>query len=283
MKKTILSILVVVGLFATQAVMAGGGWPQKKGKGFFKLGQSFIISDAFYDPSGDIVDITTISLYTTSIYGEFGLTNRLTGVIYVPFFVRSTLNEVERRQSGTIEPGDELNSFGDTDIGFKYALTLDKKYAVSAGITFGLPLGENQGGDTGILQTGDGEFNQLVSVDVSRSFYPAPIYATVSTGFNNRTNNFSDEFRFGFEVGYTGFKNTTLALKVNGIESLNNGDPDGTANGVFSNNTEYLAIAPEINYDISDSFGLTASAAFAAYGRRILASPNFGIGAYLKL
>lgn len=282
--KKLSSTLIVLSLLASQLLYAGGGWPQKKGKGFFKLGQSFIISDSFYDANADIIDITTISLYTTSVYGEFGFTDRLTGVVYVPFFVRSTLNEVERRQSGTIEPGDELNAFGDTDIGLKYALTLDKKYAVSVGVTFGLPLGEDQGGDTGILQTGDGEFNQLFSVDVSRSFYPAPVYASVRTGFNNRTENFSDEFRYGFEIGYTGFKNVTLALKAGGVESFNNGDTSGAlGNSIFSNNTEYFSISPEVNYDVSDSFGLTASIAFAAYGRRILAAPNVGFGAYLKL
>lgn len=284
MKKTLLSTLILLGVLVSQIAFAGGGWPQKKGKGFFKLGQSFIISDSFYDANGDIIDVTTISLFTTSIYGEYGFTDRLTGVVYVPFFVRSTLNEVERRQSGTIEPGDELNAFGDTDIGLKYALTVDKKIALSVGLTVGIPLGEDQGGESGILQTGDGEFNQLLSLDASHSFYPAPVYVSTSIGFNNRTKNFSDEFRYGFEIGYTGFKNITLALKAIGVESFNNGDTSGSlGNSIFSNNTEYFSFAPELNYDVSDSFGLTASAAFAAYGRRILASPNFGVGAYLKL
>ncbi|MEL7004608.1 MAG: hypothetical protein AAFN93_18015 [Bacteroidota bacterium] len=277
-------IFILLALFTSQLVLAGGGWPQKKGKGFFKLGQNFIISDSFFDPNGDIIDITTISLYTTSIYGEFGLTDRLTAVAYVPFFVRSTINEVERRQSGNIEPGDELNSIGDADIGFKYALTQDKKYAVSVGLTFGLAFGENQGGESGILQTGDGEYNQLISIDVSRSFYPAPIYATVSTGFNNRTRDFSDEFRYGFEIGYTGFKNFTLALKAAGVASFQNGDASGVlGNSIFANNTEFFSITPEVNYDVSDKFGLSASIGFAPYGKRILASPNVGFGAFLKI
>jgi hypothetical protein len=84
---------------------AGGGWPQPKGKGFFKLGQNAIRSSAFFNPAGEVIDITTTSLYTTSLYGEYGLTGRLTGLFYFPFFVRGTLNEIRYRQSGNVEPG----------------------------------------------------------------------------------------------------------------------------------------------------------------------------------
>ena len=290
MKNIKLSTLLILLLFGSHQMLAGGGWPQKKGNGFLKLSQSFIISNSFFDGNADIIDNTTISVYTTALYGEFGITDRLTAVAYVPFFVRTTLNETQGIQTGRIiEPGDELSTFGDTDLTLKYALTVDKKYAVSVSLTAGLPLGEENPGEDSegngrILQTVDGEFNQMISFDVSRSFYPAPVYVSANAGFNNRTQGFSDEFRYGFEIGYTGFEKFTLALKFNGIESFQNGDVSGNniGNSIFSNNTEYLAVTPEVSYDISDNFGVSASAAFAPYGRRILAAPNFGGGVYLK-
>lgn len=287
MKKTV--TLIILTSLSLSSLLAGGGWPQPKNKGYFKLGQNFIISDQFYDLSGEIIDITTISLFTTSVYGEYGLTDRLTGIIYVPFFVRSTLNEVERRQSGNIEPGDEVNSFGDTDIGFKYALTQDSKIALSASLTFGLPFGKvaeglTDNGDPRILQTGDGEFNQLLFIDASHSFYPAPFYASVGAGFNNRTEGFSDEVRYSAELGYSGLKNFNLALKVYGVSSIQNGDEGGGAgSGVFGNNVEFLSFGPEISYNLSEQFGLVGSAAFASYGKNILASPNFGVGVFFNL
>lgn len=287
MKRIIILILLVT--FFSPVVRAGGGWPQPKKKGYFKLGQSAIISDQFYDLDGELIDLTTISLYTTSIYGEYGFTDRLTGILYMPFFVRSTLNEVERRQSGTIEPGDAVNSFGDTDIGLKYALIKDRKIAVAATLTFSLPFGKtaegfSDAGEPRILQTGDGEFNQLLTLEASTSFYPAPFYASVGAGFNNRTNDFSDEFRYSFELGYTGLKRFNLALKINGVESLRNGDPGGGAgNGIFGNNVEFLAISPEVSYNLNEKLGVVTSAGFAASGSNILAAPNYSLGLFLKL
>jgi hypothetical protein len=69
---------------------------------------------------------------------------------------------------------------------------------------------------------------------------------------------------------------------VYGVASFKNGDPGGTANGVFSNNMEYLSIAPELNYNLNDKYGLSAQAAFAASGERILAAPNYSFGVFMK-
>lgn len=275
---------LLVAMVAFGQARAGGGWPQPKKKGYFKLSQSVLRSSEFFNANGDIIDITTVSLYTSSIYGEYGFTDRLTGIVYAPFFVRSTLNEIERRPSGDVEPGDEVNGVGDFDLTVKYALNTGKKIALSASLTLGLPLGNDGGGRTGLLQTGDGEFNQLLTLYASHSFYPKPIYATVSVGVNNRTDNFSDEFRYGAEVGYTGIKNLVLALKINSIVSFFNGDDEAiSGNGVFANNTEFFSFTPEISYGLNDKFGVSASAGLALSGKRILASPNFGFGIYMKL
>ncbi len=281
--------LIIILVCIQTLAFAGGGWPQEKGKGYFKLGQNFIIADKFYDLEGEIIDITTISLYTTSLYGEYGITNRLTGVVYMPFFVRSTLNEVERRQSGMIEPGDAINSFGDTDIGIKYGWTPGKKIAIASTLMFGLPLGKTASGTTDsgeprILQTGDGEFNQLLMIEASHSFYPAPVYASVGLGFNNRTNGFSDEIRYSAEIGYQPIKNLNLAFKVYATKSTNNGDSGGGAgSGVFGNNVEYISYGPEISYTFKEKFGVVASAAYATGGQNLLAAPNYGFGVFLKL
>lgn len=279
MKKYILFTLLM-----TSAIMAvaGGGWPQPKKKGYFKFGQNFILSSKFFGPTGELVDITTIGLYTTSIYGEYGFTDRLTGVGYFPVFVRSTLNEVQFRQSGNTIPGDDFSSIGDAEIGFKYGLIVNKPIVVSGSILFGLPLGETSGGDSKILQTGDGEFNQMIRVDASHSFYPKPFYVSAYGAFNNRTNDFSDEVRFGFEVGAT-FNKFIPIFKLNAVQSLENGGASVVQNGVFSNNTEYISPSLELNYQFTEKIGFSATGAFAFTGQNILAAPNWGVGVYLKL
>ncbi len=276
--RTWLCLLIV---FGTQ-VAAASGWPQPRRGGYFKFGQNWIISDAFYSPSGDITTIRTNSLFTTSLYGEYGVSHRLTTLFYLPVFVRSTLAEVRYRQSGRVESAEFLNAVGDADVGFKYGLIVNKPVVVSASVLLGLPLGETSGGVSGILQTGDGEFNQLLRVDVSHSFYPRPFYASAYVGVNNRTQGFSDEFRWGAEVGYTSSKIIAVA-KLNVVESFFNGSDAVASNGVFSNNTEYVSPTLEVAYLLTESLGITVSAGYAFSGRNILASPNYGAGVFYKL
>lgn len=173
--KKIINLISLLTLSALS--FAGGGWPQPKGSGYYKLGQNWIIADSFYGPEGDIVGIRTTSLYTASFCGEYGITKRMTGILYFPFFVRNTLNEEQYSPSGTIVSGEALNALGDTDIAFKYGLIVDKPVVLSATLLLGIPLGKTAGGEGGILQTGDGEFNQMIRIDASTSFYPAPLYA----------------------------------------------------------------------------------------------------------
>ncbi|MCZ8215129.1 MAG: hypothetical protein O9262_02770 [Cyclobacteriaceae bacterium] len=275
-------ILFVVCLLTSVEVLAGGGWPQGKKRYYVKVGQNTIVSPYYYSPSGKIIDIRTTSLYTTSFYGEYGVNDRLTAILYLPFFVRATLNEVQYRQSGRVDEAEFLNAFGDTDISLKYTLIKDKPIVLSTTVLFGLPLGETRGGASGILQSGDGEFNQMLRVDASHSFYPKPLYVSAYVGFNNRTKNFSDDFRTGAEAGYT-FNNKFIAiLKLDVVQSFFNGSDLVADNGIFSNNTEYISPSVELAYAVKKNWGVSASAGFALAGRNILASPNLGVGIYLK-
>lgn len=275
-------LLFIASLLSSSSLLAGGGWPQPLHGGYFKLSQNYIGSRYFFGPDGTIVDITTVQLFTTSLYGEYGFTKRLTGIFYFPFIVRSTLNETVYNQSGQVVPGDHFQSIGDTDLAVKYALVLNKPVVVSATLILGLPLGKSSGGAGQILQTGDGEFNQMIRLDVSSSFHPKPLYVSAYMAFNNRTQNFSDEVRFGAEVGLT-LKKFIPVIKFNVVQSLFNGNAGAVQNGIFSNNTEYVSPTVELNYQWTDKIGVSGSGGFALSGKNILASPNWSVGIYLKL
>ena len=271
-------------------VFAGGGWPQPKGWGYFKLSQWWVISDQHFTDAGVIDPNTTNGLFNTSLYAEYGFTNRLTGIAYVPFFSRAYFNNTVSGTTGEIEiPGEAINSFGDTDLGLKYGLTLNKPVALSATLTFGLPLGNSSGGTAGNLQTGDGEFNQLLQIDAGSGFQVGKIaaYGNVYAGFNNRSKGFSDEFRYGIEGGVTLANNKlTLIGRLYGVKSFKNGDlpaDRSNATSVFSNNTEHLSISPEIAYSINDKWGVSATVGGAISGRLIFASPSYSFGVFYKL
>jgi len=282
--KKVYIIIISVFVFSGNALFAGGGWPIPKAKGYFKLSQLAIVANQYYSPSGEIIDISTASIYISSLYGEYGLTDRLGVTAYVPFFSRATLNEKVSPNGTLLAEGDAVNSLGDFDISLKYGLIVNKPIVVSATLTFGLPLGNSAGGDTQVLQTGDGEFNIMLGLEASRSFDKGKGYVNTLVAFNNRSENFSDEYRLGAEVGYRIFSKVSGALKVLSVNSFENGsDLETPSNGIFSNNIEYLAISPEVNYFVNDSFGISAGIGFAASGKRVLAAPSFSIGLFKSL
>ena len=278
MKKSgLICALFVIALPA----FAGGGWTKEKGKGYFKLSQNFIRGDNFYSGDAEIITIATTGVYTTSFYAEYGLTDRLEFSAYIPFFVRNAKNAVEFNDGVKIE-GDELNSFGDMILGLKYGIIQKGPVVLSGSLIFGVPSGNNAGGETKLLQTGDGEFNQMIRLDASRSFYPLPFYMSTHAAFNNRTNDFSDDFRWGIEAGYQ-FNKLWATVRINSVHSFFNGDAAITDNGIFANNTEYFSPAVELAYSFSKNWGASLEGGFAFFGRNILAVPSFTIGVYYDL
>jgi hypothetical protein len=279
MKHVIKTLLLIVFIFPI--TVFAQGWVKEKGKGYFKVAQNLVSSNEYFAPDGSAVPVTTISQFGTSIYAEYGLSSKITGLINFPFYVKQTINDVQFRQSGRTISGDEFGAVGDADLGIKYGFSQDKPIVLSTSLILGLPLGKVNGGSSGILQTGDGEFNQLIRLDASHSFYPKPIYVNVYSGFNNRTKDFSDEVRYGFEVGFP-FKKFIPILKVNGVASLKNGEALSSQGSLFANNIEYLSPSLDLNYQLNTKIGLSAAVAAAIYGKNVLRAPNYNFGVFMK-
>lgn len=280
MKK--MSVLLLLIILIQSVTFAGGGWTQKKGNAYLKVSQWWVRSGKFYNREANIINITTTGVYISSIYAEYGISNRITATIYTPFFVRSTLNKRQDPTGNLLSSGDELNGFGDVDLAIKYGLFQDKPIVLAVGLQIGIPSGNPSGGETQLLQTGDGEFNQMLTLEASHSLYPIPAYLSVSTGLNNRTNNFSDEFRYWLEAGYS-LKKLTAIFRIQGVKSFFNGDDNLTSgNGIFNNNVEFISYAGELIYTHNEKLGLTIGAASAISGRQILASNTYNAGIFYK-
>lgn len=285
-----IGILALAFFFFSENVFAGGGWPQPKGGGYFKLTQWWLVSDKHYTDVGLIDPNTTNGLFNTSIYGEYGFTDRLTGILYFPFFCRAYFNNtISGTTNEILIPGESINSIGDMDMSIKYGITLNKPIALSATLTIGLPFGNENGGTVGSLQTGDGEFNQMILMDAGAGFQISKVaaYTNVFAGVNNRTKGFSDEFRFGIEVGATFLhEKLTARAKLYGVSSFKNGDlPANRSNStsIFANNSEHLTFSPEFAVHLNNNWGISANYAVALSGNLIFASPSYSFGVFLKL
>jgi hypothetical protein len=276
-------------LLLTNMLLAGGGWPQPKNHGYFKLSQWWVVSNQHFTDVGLIDPNVTTGTFNTSIYAEYGFTDRFTGIVYFPFFSRVYTNNIVSGTTGkVILPGEAINTIGDTDISLKYGLLMNKPVALSATLTLGLPFGESNGGSQGNLQTGDGEFNQMLTFDAGTSFKigKANAYSNAYVGFNQRNGGFSDEWRFGVEVGATFLKNKITAIaRLYGIQSLQNGtrnDDNNSGTSLFANNSEHLTFSPEINYNIDDNWGVSFTYGTALSGKLIFANPSYSVGVFYK-
>jgi protein XagA len=275
--KNHLKILIISGLsiLLPPSVSNAQAWTKSKGHGFYKLDFSTIQATDVFNSTGDVVPFHPLNNNISSFYGEYGLTDKLTVLGYVPFYVRN----VQKAHNSL--PMMSNSNFGDVDLGFRYALPI-KKVAVAANLLLGIPTGNST--QKNELYTGDGEFNQLLKLAVGSG--GKRWWTQGALGFNNRTKNFSDELRYDFEFGYKFLNDRLLAiLKINGVESLNNGTVKAASTGLFSNNVEYLGISPEFLYYVNSkkTIGITGRAGFAAKGQNVLAAPMFSIGIFAEL
>lgn len=263
-------------------------WTNGKGKAYYKLAAWTLVADQHYTSSGQIDPNATRGNFTLSLYGEYGLTDKLDIISYIPFFTRIYQNaQVSGITGNVLQEGESLNAFGDLDIGVRYLLFKKNNFSFSTSLKFGLPTGENVGGSDGSYQTGDGEFNQLLTIDagISYQLFQKPSYAKTFIGFNNRTQGFSDEFQFGFETGIKLFDKLWILSKLHSVNSLQNGTltAQNTQGSIFANNIEYVAVGGEAAYYITKKMGITLNYTSAISGRIIYANPSISGGIFLDL
>lgn len=278
MKRISLLLIATLAIsFLPQTLLAGGGWTKKKGTGYYKVSHWWVNAAKQYTFDGNTAASPQEGIFNTSIFAEYGITDKLTGLLNLPF-------------SKSANDQESISGIGDVDLAFKYQLNKSgSKYAIAGTLQFGLPLGDDSGGTAGTLQTGDGEFNQLVRFDVSRSFSIGKVnaYANIYAGYNNRTNNFSDEFRAGGELGASFLNNRIWFItRIDMVESLQNGaESNAFSDGatVFANNTEFFAYTYEIAAYVTDKIGISAAQGNVFNASLIFASPSYSLGVFLDL
>lgn len=267
---------------------AGGPWPQPKGKGYFKLSEWWTVFSEHYTDTGLKDPNLTTGVFNTAVYAEYGLTDRLTTVVNVPFLSRNYMNNLRSATTNeVIIAGEAINTLGDIDLGLKFGL-LKGKIPIALTLTVGIPTGETGGGSLNALQTGDGEFNQMLQLDAGGGFNLGNMsaYASAYVGINNRTNGYSEELRFGLEAGL-GLFNQKLWFtgRLNVVESFKNGDTAETvtSTSLFANNSEFTSIGIEGNLYVTKNIGISAGMAGAVRGEIIAAAPSYTVGIFYDM
>jgi hypothetical protein len=286
MKKTIILSLLIM---FTCSFFTHAQWLEKKGNGYFKLSAWSLEAGQHYTNSGKIDPNATRGIFNLNLYGKYGLSDNWNVIAYIPFYVKSYQNnQVSQITNETLLKGEEFNSFGDMDLGVEYRLFKKSKYAFSTTLTLGIPSGDNKGGSDGSYQTGDGEFNQIIRFNAGASFFlfKHSFYAKSYLGFNNKTENFSDEVRAGIETGTSFFGSKLfLLLRSNMVNSLRNGslNASNSSGSIFANNVEFISIGGEVAWKFTKKIGLSFAYNSAISGKVIYAAPSYSAGVFYLL
>ncbi|MDD9949292.1 MAG: hypothetical protein OXU48_07155 [candidate division Zixibacteria bacterium] len=269
MSRIVFLAALLAGFILQTCTVFAGGWTHAPGKGYFKLNEQIIRSDSYFDPSGDRIDITDQSRYTTSLYGEYGLANRLTLVGYIPFYQRISEDRAgSEAKSGT----------GDWEVGARIGLLTNRATVVSIQIMAGLPLGDSFSDQQEVgLFTGDGEFNQLFMLQVGHSLWPTPGYLKAEIGFNSRESDFSDEIRYAVEAGFMIDERVGVSGWIRGAKAV------GTDEEWTVYDQQYVSFGPEMSFYFTPNAGITAGVTRYAGAHNVLDAPAWDIGLFLKL
>jgi len=284
MKKTYTFILLsLISIYTVSAQ-----WTKEKGNGYYKLSAWYLEADQHYTDTGKIDPNATRGQFNINLYGEYGISNKINVIAYIPFFSRTFQNNlVSGTTKEVTDPGEAINSVGDIDLGIRYGILQKPQFVLSADLLLGLPTGNDAGGSDGSYQTGDGEFNQLLraSLGVPFNLGNTPSYLKAFLGYNNRTQNFSDELRVGGELGVNLYKKLWLSGKINLVESLQNGSLSAqNSNGsIFANNVEYLTVGAEANFYITQKLGVSLNYTSAVSGKIVYAAPSYSAGIFLDI
>ena len=282
MKNKFSTKIVIAIIFLTNLLLAEG-WTKKTGKSFIALDYRFSAATKYHDNSGENIEIEELKDLAFNLYAEYGLTDDFTLRLNIPFY---KILDYDLPLCAACD-GNTLNNsgIGDLDFGFRYKLKTFGKTVLATSLTFGVPLSkENLYNDLESLPLGDGEFNQILGVEVGHSLYPFPGYISGSLKFNNRNEGFSDQLRLGVEGGYKISKKLLFNLRLSLLKSLKNGDME-IIEGIIpihSNNQEYLALRIGGFYNFYKNFGVAATANLGLYAINVLSAPVYSIGIYIK-
>jgi len=286
----LVTCIAILLFLVPQVLHAGGPWTKSKGKYYLKFSEWVLNFDKHYTDFGQTDPNITTGIYNTFLYGEYGITDRFTAIVNVNLFSRNTMNNLRSETTNDIiVKGDAINAIGDIDLAVKYSLSKPgANIPIALSLQLGIPTGVTGKGEFGNLQTGDGEFNQLVQLDVGKGFQLKSVagYFSTAVALNNRTKGFSEEFRYGAEVGLELIKSKLwVSSKFNVIKSFKNGKlaSDVNSTSIFANNSEFTSLGVEANFYVTKKIGLSVNFTSPLAGKIIAAAPSYNFGVFIDI
>jgi hypothetical protein len=281
---TIALLLAVV----CQAAFASGPWPRKKKEGYAQLGFTYVGYNSFFNENGDVTAMRrNVVDFTSQVYLEYGITDRLTLSTNLPFKYVTTFNEIANSDSTYFKDtvaSDGLFGLNTVMLGLKYNI-INKKVLFSAGLNAEANVAKYDSLST--LRTGPSTWVFHPYVSVGSSFLDGKLYTLLDAGYRIRTNKYSHEADFNFEFGGSWNYKTYFILNLAGRISMQNGSYDNNVTPVhpigrdlhtslYPNNQQYVGYGLKFIQKIGKVH--INAAVYSGFGQMVAAAPSYNLG-----
>lgn len=279
-------VLLFISIF--QSAFAGGPWPRKKNSGYAQLGFTYVGYNKLFNHEGKVVDLRrNVTDFTSQVYIDFGLTDRLTMVANLPFKYVATSSAIASADTSYFRdtvPSGNLFGLNNVMLGFKYNI-INKRVLFSAGLNAEANVAKYDSLTT--LRTGPSTFVIHPYLSTGTTFYQGKFYTQLDAGYRVRLKDYSDEVDFNFELGFSWNQKTYFIANVAGRftvgeGSLNNNVTPLSPNGrdlhtsLYPNNQQYVGYGLKFIQKIK-KVHLNAAVYFGT-GQMVAAAPSYNLG-----
>jgi len=267
----VIGALVLVFLIgALPALVEAGAWVLPKGRANIQV--AFLHQDTTerYFLDGERIPYFFEGHNRTSAFyidGRYGITDRLEGVVQVPFFLLRFDDLSDNRRS---------NGLGDVRAGLRYNLVRASPVA-TFDVRVKFPTGTFIN-DAEVVPVGEGQWDLDLAGELAHSFWPRPFYVNGRAGYRFRGPNdesgidFGDEIFWLVEGGYTLSERIGLKLVARGLHGK-----EGTSFGIpiETLKREAIYVEPGFIFRASPSWFVEVAVPFTVSGRNWPAGPVF--------
>lgn len=263
---------------------AQSGWVRKTEGYYAKLSAYTAESDRFFDENGvSSINPRIFSQQAVTTYGEYGLNEHFLVIANMPW-----------RKWNSYNVSETAKGIGDPQLELRYGFN-QSKTPIAVGIGIEIPLAKQtnlvnftDGSSTepANLPTGDGDFNQWLTVAVSQGFGNLPFYATAWGQYHNRTRAkantaaFKDQMKLGVEIGLRYYTESWLFFKIIGTKPLGNTTNNG--NFISADGTQFTQTIVGLQQNIGKGKAITFDYQFYNdwffQRKNLFSTPLFSLG-----
>jgi len=284
MQRRTLPAIALLLVFALQQVSMAGPWPRAKGSGYAQVNASYLGYSKMFGPNSDIIDLRRpMTDVTMQAYIEYGLSDRLTFVVNLPFkYVSSggTINETDFFPD-TLGAAD-LFGLNTVLMGFRYNI-INKKVLFTAGLNTESNVARFD--SIPAMRTGPQSFVIQPYLSAGTTF--GKFYTQLEAGYRVRFSGYSHEVALAYELGYSWNEKTYFILDIRGRISMMNGSFDNNTSPdhpfgrdlhtlIDPNNQQYLGYGLRFIQKIKKVH--INAGVYSGYGQMVAAAPVFSLG-----